>query len=92
MATDSYRLSVKETEVGEAAPELEAIIPARALTELSRLAGGDTVELGVHENHAVFGTGDAWLTARFAQSGYTYRGFLDDLTLVWRDEAESFFA
>ena len=64
VATDSYRLSVKETEVGESAPELEAIIPARALTELSRLAGGDTVELGVHENHAVFGTGDAWLTTR----------------------------
>jgi len=69
VATDSYRLSVKETELGEAAPELEAIIPARALLELSRLAGGDTVELGVHENHVVFGTGsgsagDAWLTTR----------------------------
>jgi DNA polymerase-3 subunit beta len=64
VATDSYRLSVKETELGESAPELEAIIPARALTELSRLGGGDTVELGVHENHVVFGTGDAWLTTR----------------------------
>jgi DNA polymerase III subunit beta len=64
VATDSYRLSVKETELRETAPELEAIIPARALTELSRLAGGDSVELGVHENHVVFGTGDAWLTTR----------------------------
>jgi DNA polymerase III subunit beta len=69
VATDSYRLSVKETELDAAAPELEAIIPARALTELSRLAGGDTVELGVHENHVVFGTAsgdaaDAWLTTR----------------------------
>ena len=69
VATDSYRLSVKETELDATAPELEAIIPARALTELSRLAGGDTVELGVHENHAVFGirSGDgtgAWLTTR----------------------------
>ena len=64
VATDSYRLSVKETELTEAAPELEAIIPARALTELSRLAGGDTIDLGVHENHVVFGTGDAWLTTR----------------------------
>ena len=36
-ATDSYRLSVKETELDRsAAPELEAIVPARALTELSR--------------------------------------------------------
>jgi DNA polymerase III subunit beta len=70
VATDSYRLSVKETELGGDAPELEAIIPARALQELSRLSlssaatGADTIELGVHENHVVFGTGDAWLTTR----------------------------
>jgi DNA polymerase-3 subunit beta len=65
VATDSYRLSVKETELGGDAPELEAIIPARALQELSRLAtGADTIELGVHENHVVFGAGDAWLTTR----------------------------
>ena len=65
VATDSYRLSVKETALSEAAPELEAIIPARALTELSRLTGtSDTIDLGVHENHVVFGTGDAWLTTR----------------------------
>ena len=64
VATDSYRLAVKETQLDSAAPELEAIIPARALQELSRLAGGDTVELGVHENHVVFGTGGAWLTTR----------------------------
>jgi len=76
VATDSYRLSVKETALSEAAPELEAIIPARALTELSRLSspglagGGDTIDLGVHENHVVFGTGSdsesgrAWLTTR----------------------------
>jgi DNA polymerase III subunit beta len=72
VATDSYRLSVKETELEAAAPELEAIIPARALQELARLSGfggGDTIELGVHENHVVFGAtspagGDAWLTTR----------------------------
>ena len=69
VATDSYRLSVKETELGEKAPALEAIIPARALTELARLAAGDTIELGVHENHAVFGirsgeTTTVWLTTR----------------------------
>ena len=64
-ATDSYRLSVKETELSESGPELEAIIPARALQELARLAAGnDTVELGVHENHVVFSTGDVWLTSR----------------------------
>jgi DNA polymerase-3 subunit beta len=64
-ATDSYRLSVKETALSAPGPDLEAIIPARALTELSRLAAGsDSVKLGVNENHVVFGAGDAWLTTR----------------------------
>ncbi len=64
-ATDSYRLSVKETTLGESGPELDAIIPARALQELARLAaGGDVVSLGVHENHVVFGANDIWLTTR----------------------------
>ena len=64
-ATDSYRLSVKETALGESGPELDAIIPARALQELSRLAAGaETVSLGVHENHVIFGVGDIWLTSR----------------------------
>jgi DNA polymerase-3 subunit beta len=64
-ATDSYRLAVKETALGESGPELDAIIPARALQELARLAaGGDVVSLGVHENHVVFGAGGVWLTSR----------------------------
>src|SRR5512132_3737265 len=58
-ATDSYRLSVKETDLPGEVPELEAIIPARALGELARIAqSGDTVELGVHENQVVFAADD----------------------------------
>src|SRR5207247_6235622 len=64
-ATDSYRLSVKETALSGDIPELEAIIPARALAELSRIAQtGDTVELGVQDNQVVFAADDAWLTTR----------------------------
>jgi DNA polymerase III subunit beta len=64
-ATDSYRLSFKQTELEQSGPDLEAIIPARALTELGRIAAGtDTVALGVNENTVVFGTGDTWLTTR----------------------------
>jgi DNA polymerase-3 subunit beta len=64
-ATDSYRLSVKETPLEGEAPDLEAIIPARALAELGRIAqDGDSIELGVHENQVVFAAGDAWLTTR----------------------------
>src|SRR6266513_3152436 len=64
-ATDSYRLSVKETALEGTVPELEAIVPARALTELARIAPeGESVSLGVHENQVVCGTGTAWLTTR----------------------------
>ena len=64
-ATDSYRLSVKETTLEGSIPELEAIVPARALGELTRIAvEGEKLSLGVHENQVVFGTTDAWLTSR----------------------------
>ncbi|HEX5450170.1 MAG TPA: DNA polymerase III subunit beta [Gaiellaceae bacterium] len=64
-ATDSYRLAVKETTVSGSLPELEAIIPARALQELSRIAtGADEVQLGVTDNHVVFGAEGTWLTTR----------------------------
>ena len=64
-ATDSYRLSFKETELEQAGPDLEAIIPARALIELQRIAAGtETVAMGVNDNTVVFGTGDTWLTTR----------------------------
>jgi DNA polymerase III subunit beta len=64
-ATDSYRLSVKETPLAEQLPELEAIIPARALAELGRIAqASESLEVGVHENQVVFVASDIWLTSR----------------------------
>ena len=63
-ATDSYRLAVKETETTGSTPDLEAIVPSRALQELARIASGDTVDVGVHENQVVFGTDGTWLTTR----------------------------
>ncbi len=67
-ATDSYRLSVKETSLPEGpGQEVEAIVPARALGELARIAqAGEpgTLQIGVQENQVVFGIGDVWLTAR----------------------------
>ena len=64
-ATDSYRLAVKETELTGTVPELEAIVPSRALQELARIASsGDTVDVGVHENQVVFATDGVWLTTR----------------------------
>src|SRR5207302_1147877 len=60
-ATDSYRLAVKETPVEGTLPELEAIVPARALAELARIGqGAEQIELGVHENQVVFGVDGIW--------------------------------
>jgi len=64
-ATDSYRLAVKETPLEGTVPDLEAIVPGRALQELARLAsGGDEIEIGVHENQVLFVTDGIWLTTR----------------------------
>ena len=64
-ATDSYRLAVKETALASPAPELEAIVPSRALQELSRVAGdGDEIAVGVQENQVLFSAGGVWLTTR----------------------------
>jgi DNA polymerase-3 subunit beta len=64
-ATDSYRLAVKETELDGSAPELEAIVPSRALQELARIPGdGDEITLGVQENQVLFSAAGVWLTTR----------------------------
>jgi DNA polymerase III subunit beta len=67
-ATDSYRLSVKETTLPTGPGlELEAIVPARALQELARVgqsAESETIDVGVQENQIVFGVDGVWLTAR----------------------------
>lgn len=58
VATDSYRLSVKETPVDSSvAGSLEAILPARTLMELSRIAGGatdDAISVLPTENQILF--------------------------------------
>ena len=68
VATDSYRLAVKRTELeGAIGGELEANIPAKALRELGRLvAGGELEEVAVSllPNQAVFKAGAILLNTR----------------------------
>jgi DNA polymerase III subunit beta len=68
VATDSYRLAVKatnlETSVGE---RLEANVPARALRELARLieAGGEeSLSVWLTRNQAIFRVGQTSLSSR----------------------------
>ena len=79
-ATDSYRLAVKETTLGSPAPDLEAIVPSRALQELSRIpADGDEITLGVQENQVLFSVGGVWLTTRRIDGQFpSYRQLLPE--------------
>src|SRR5205807_10534739 len=79
-ATDSYRLSVKETPLDSGGAELEAIIPARALQELARVAqSGDEVQVGVHENQVVFLADGVILTSRRIDGQFpNYKQLLPD--------------
>jgi DNA polymerase III subunit beta len=79
-ATDSYRLAVKETSLSEAGPELDAIVPARALAELGRIApGASELELGVQENQVLFASDGVLLTTRRIEGQFpNYRQLLPE--------------
>jgi DNA polymerase-3 subunit beta len=83
VATDSYRLSVKETTL-EAPLEgsFEANVPARALQELVRIAqAADEGELtiGVRANQVVFDLGGVVLSSRLIDGQFpNYRQLLPD--------------
>jgi len=68
VATDSYRLAVKRTELdGEIGGELEANIPARALRELGRILSSEGVEevsVALLTNQAIFKAGAIVLNTR----------------------------
>jgi DNA polymerase-3 subunit beta len=74
VATDSYRLSVKETELeSDVGGELEANIPARALRELARILvaeGAETVEISLLANQALFSAGRVTLTTRLIEGQF----------------------
>lgn len=83
VATDSYRLSVKETPLEEAlAGELEANVPARTLQELSRIASAtesDEIAVAALENQVVFGTGAVVLSSRLVEGRFpNYQQLLPD--------------
>lgn len=68
VATDSYRLAVKRTELEtELGGEIEANIPAKALRELGRILSTEGVEevtIWLPPNQAIFAAGSITLTTR----------------------------
>jgi DNA polymerase-3 subunit beta len=82
VATDSYRLSVKETRL-ETPLEggFEANVPARALEELGRLVRDDVEEIriGVRANQVVFEVGGVALSSRLIDGQFpNYRQLLPE--------------
>jgi len=79
-ATDSYRLAVKETSMSTPAPELDAIVPARALLELARVSqGASELQLGVQENQVLFASDGVLLTTRRIEGQFpNYRQLLPE--------------
>lgn len=83
VATDSYRLSVKETALEQPlASGFEANVPARALQELARLvqqAEEDALVVGVRQNQIVFQVGGLVLSSRLIDGQFpNYRQLLPE--------------
>jgi DNA polymerase-3 subunit beta len=75
VATDSYRLSVKHTELegGALTQAIEANVPARALRELARVIsseGPEEVEIAMPGNQAIFRTAGITLTSRLIEGQF----------------------
>jgi DNA polymerase III subunit beta len=83
VATDSYRLSVKQTALESSLQgSLEANVPARALQELVRIAQqapGDSVAVSVGQNQVIFELGDIVLSSRLIDGQFpNYRQLLPE--------------
>jgi DNA polymerase III subunit beta len=82
VATDSYRLSVKETRLGSPLAEgFEANVPARALEELGRLVREEVedIRIGVRANQVVFEIDGLALSSRLIDGQFpNYRQLLPE--------------
>jgi DNA polymerase-3 subunit beta len=83
VATDSYRLSVKETRLETGSEiQFEANVPARALQELSRVVndtGTESVSIVSRENQIVFGAERVTLSSRLIDGQFpNYRQLLPE--------------
>ena len=82
VATDSYRLSVKETILASPVDhELEVNVPVRALQELTRIAAaaGDQVEIWQREGQVVFKVNGTTVSSRLVEGRFpNYRQLLPE--------------
>src|SRR6478752_7779675 len=84
VATDSYRLAVKETKLdAPLAGSFEANVPARALQELTRIVqheNAETLAVSVRANQVVFSVAGVVLSSRLIDGQFpNYRQLLPDV-------------
>lgn len=72
VATDSYRLAVRETTLEEPLAEsLDVVVPGKAIDEVARMSTPDEpVEIGVSENQIVFRFGSTVFVTRKIEGAY----------------------
>ncbi|GAC1518864.1 MAG: DNA polymerase III subunit beta [Thermoleophilaceae bacterium] len=83
VATDSYRLSVKETTLEDALDgTLEANVPARTLQELSRISSSEgvaAIDIAALEHQVIFRVGSVTLSSRLVEGRFpNYRQLLPE--------------
>lgn len=93
VATDSYRLAVREVTLAAAVEEgLEVVIPGKAMEEVPKLAGSaEEVKLGVSENQVVFEFGRTVYVSRRIEGNFpNYRQLIpkerETVVTVAKDE------
>lgn len=84
VATDSYRLAVRRSAIENGPSEpVEALIPARALADVSRLVGlaaAETVEVVISDTQALFRIGEIRMTSRLIDGQFPdYKQLIPDV-------------
>lgn len=77
VATDSYRLAVRD--VPAVQEELAGLVPVRALRELSRTVGADTLQVAISEREAAFASDRGSLSVRLIEGTFpNYRQLIPE--------------
>ena len=77
VATDSYRLAVRDVPAVEA--DLSGLVPVRGLRELGRTVGADAISVAIGDREAVASSGRGVLTARLIEGTFpNYRQLIPE--------------
>lgn len=78
VATDSYRLCIKEATVSGVSGGIELVVPGKAMEDVAKLVGSaETVSIGVAENQVVFTFGNTTFISRRIEGTFpNYRQLL----------------